>query len=120
MAHKKSRDIEEKRKKMRLKAQSPHRNNRKRKWIIFAIVVFIFLFVGMSAKNIIELSLEQSKLKAQQKELTAERDELKAKLKNIDTPEYTQDEARKKLRLVLPDEILFIFKDDKDSSQEGK
>jgi|LSQX01.3.fsa_nt_gb cell division protein DivIC len=121
MRHKNAEDIKKKRMKLQLKvAKSPNHINRSRKRIIIVIVFCIIAFVAVSIKNIVSLQMEQMELKEKNRELVSERNELKSKLKNIDNPEYIKEEARKKLRLVSPDEILFIFKDEAKESNKDK
>ena len=47
-------------------------------------------------------------------ELIEQRKELKIELRNVNSKEYIEEQARKQLRLVDPDEILFVFPNEKD------
>ena len=77
--------------------------------IVIAVISFTYV------RNIISLSIENNKLRTQQEELKEERDRLKAKLKNVDNADYIEEQARKQLRLMNPDEILFVFEDEEGS-----
>lgn len=87
------------------------------------IIAIILLVVGMYARNIVKLEYENRKLKEENKALTEQRDKLKIELKNVNSKEYIEDRARQQLRLVNPDEILFVFPgedEDGDKSNEGQ
>lgn len=84
--------------------------------LLFAAIIFIVLFA--SVKNVVRLEMEHHKLQKQNKELKATRRELQLELKNANSKEYIEEQARKQLRLVNPDEILFVFPSDKDSKDD--
>ena len=67
-----------------------------------------------NSRNIVKLELENRRLKHKQKELIEQRKELKIELRNVNSKEYIEEQARKQLRLVAPDEILFVFPNEKD------
>ena len=96
-------------KKRRIKLSS-----RQKKIIAAVLAVVIFLGVAYGGK-IIKLKAENRELKQQQQELTSEKSKLTKELKNIHSKEYIQEQARKQLRLLNKDEILFIFKDEEES-----
>ena len=83
-----------------------------RRNLIIAAVVLLLL--AASVRNIIKLELENRRLKNKQKELIEQRKELKIELRNVNSKEYIEEQARKQLRLVDPDEILFVFPNEKD------
>lgn len=97
------------------KARKP-KKNRTQKILILVIVVLVGITVAASIKNIISLELEHSRLEKQNSQLKAQKKELELELKNVNSKEYIEEQARKQLRLVNPDEILFVFPDE-DSSQ---
>lgn len=77
--------------------------------LILLILAIIFSFGRI--KNVFELKDEEKQMLEQQAELEKERDLLKAKLKNIESKDYIQEEARKQLKMMDPDEILYVFDD---------
>lgn len=79
---------------------------RRNRLILIGIIVIIF---GMYARNIVLLEIENKQLKDENKALTEQRDKLKIELKNVNSKEYIENRARQQLRLVNPDEILFVF-----------
>ena len=83
-----------------------------RRNLIIAAVVLLLL--AASVRNIVKLELENRRLKNKQKELIEQRKELKIELRNVNSKEYIEEQARKQLRLVNPDEILFVFPNEKD------
>lgn len=97
----------------RRKAKKTHLT-RPQKQIIAAACVIVLLFSFTYIRKIVNLKIQQKELIKQQEQLVAERDRLKAKLKNVNNSEYIAEQARKQLRLVNPDEILFVFDDDEE------
>ena len=89
-----------------------------RRNVVIAAVVLLLL--AASVRNIVKLELENRRLKNKQKELIEQRKELKIELKNVNSKEYIEEQARKQLRLVDPDEILFVFPSEKDKDDADK
>lgn len=92
--------------------------------IALIVVILIFFAAAASIKSIISLEIEHRQLLKENKELTEKRDTLKIELKNVNSKEYIEEQARKQLRLVNPDEILFVFNEDengeKGTEKDGK
>lgn len=84
---------------------------RRRKVNKIALVFVLVVVVGflVSARRIMNLRSENVKLKKQNQQLEEKRDELKDELKNVNSREYIEKRAREQLRLVNPDEIIFVF-----------
>ena len=78
------------------------------------LIIVVLLLLAASVRNIVKLELENRRLKHKQKELIEQRKELKIELRNVNSKEYIEEQARKQLRLVDPDEILFVFPNEKD------
>lgn len=78
----------------------------------FAVLLCFALLVSVSVINIISLRAEKNKVEAENKTLTAQKSRLEQQLKEVNTPEYIEDQARAHLRLVRPGEILYILPDD--------
>lgn len=104
------------RKKYRTKGLFSKPANR-RNLIIAAVVL---LLLAASVRNIVKLEIENRRLKNKQKELIEQRKELKIELKNVNSKEYIEEQARKQLRLVDPDEILFVFPNEKEKDDAKK
>ncbi|MDD6096573.1 MAG: septum formation initiator family protein [Firmicutes bacterium] len=79
--------------------------------VVVVVLILTCVFFG-KVKDIVELKAENERLIEQQEELKKKRDLLKAKLKNIDNKDFIQEEARKQLKMMDPDEILYVFEDE--------
>ncbi|MBQ6621327.1 MAG: septum formation initiator family protein [Mogibacterium sp.] len=77
---------------------------------IILVVVGLVLFA--SVRNIVSLKIENHQLKKENEELRQLKKELTIELKNVNSKEYVEERARRQLRLVNPDEILFVFPGD--------
>lgn len=75
--------------------------------LILAVVITIYFIYG--AINIKKLEREERELKKRKLELEAIRDELLLKYDSVNTKEYMENEARSKLKLVRPEEIIIIY-----------
>ncbi len=84
--------------------------------LIILLVAGVAIFA--SARNILKLQSENESLRKKNEKLTETRNELKEELKNVNSREYIEKRAREQLRLVNPDEIIFVFPDDKDNEDE--
>ena len=80
---------------------------------VIAAIVAVFIFLGVTyGRTILKLQLENRELKQQQEELQKEKSKLTKELKNVNSKDYIQEQARKHLGLLSQDEIMFIFQDD--------
>ena len=99
------------------------KRKKKRLWrrtlIYMGIICIIFLLAGLSVYKIIDLKLEENKLEGQRQELIKEQKKLKEELKNVNDPEYIEQQARKQLKLIMPGETLYVLPDEKDPENEG-
>lgn len=96
------------------------RRAQKRKRIVrtrILIILVVFVILAVCARDIVKLEIENKKLKDENKALTEQRDKLKIELKNVNSKEYIEDRARQQLRLVNPDEILFVFPEDEEDKK---
>lgn len=80
--------------------------------VIMAVAIIILLMAAGAIKTIISLELEHHRLVKENRELYEQRNTLKIELKNVNSREYIEEQARKQLRLVNPDEIMFVFPED--------
>ena len=88
--------------------------NKKQKQLAAIIAVVVVMFGATYGHKIVTLKAENRALLQQQAELEEEKSRLTKELKNINSKDYIQEQAREKLRLLNKDEILFIFKDESD------
>lgn len=101
------------------KKNSPENEKKTKKTVInvkrFAISAVILIFVvsvGFSSVKLLKLKGEKDSLTEKQESLDQIREELTAELEYIDSEEYIEQQARKNLRLIKKNEILFILSED--------
>lgn len=93
---------------------------RRRKTITLLVFLVAFAILAtMCGKDIVRLKAENIALKKQQVALEKQRDELKEELTNVDDPEYIREQARKQLNLLNPGEILFLFDDGNEQTEDA-
>jgi len=83
-------------------------------FVYLVIAVFVLSVAGFSVFRIVELKLETKELVAQQQALIEEKEKLTEQLKNVNNPEYIEQEARKQLKMIMPGETLYVLPDDSD------
>ena len=82
--------------------------------LLFRVVIVVLVCVtALSIRKIVLLKIEQSELKEQQKALKEKRTKLKNELKNIDDKNYIEEQTKKQLNMVKPDEILYMIEKDR-------
>ena len=89
------------------------------KIVVCAVVIILIAYFGMSAIKIVNLSKEKEEVAAYNQELLQNKEDLQLKLDNISSADYIESQARRDLKLVKPNELLFIFSE-RDSQQEDK
>lgn len=95
-------------------------NKRNRKRLIYAgIMLGIAFLVGFSLYQDLSLRHEYKRVVEENKALTLQKERLKEELKNINSPEYIEQQARDQLKLVRPGEVMYILPDkDEEVSKE--
>ena len=80
------------------------------------IVVILIACVGMSAINIIKLTHQRNELQEKNAELIKIKEDLVEESEYINSAEYIEQQARKELKLIKENELLFIIsEEDKDN-----
>ena len=79
---------------------------------IFAVVVILAVVVGMSVKSVLELSLEQHRLKKENVSLKEKKAALEQEFQNINDKSYIEKQAREQLNMVKPGEIVYIIEEE--------
>lgn len=82
------------------------------KFIGVAVVTVFLLMVAVSVKNIFDLKEEERALLQRNEELLQLKEELLMELNNVNSDEYIEEQARKELKLVKGNELIFFFPDD--------
>lgn len=106
--------------------KAEERRQKRIRWInhfrmgVFAIVVILAIFVGMSVKSVLELTLEQHQLKKENAELKEKKAMLEQEFENINDKGYIEEQARKQLNMVKPGEIVYIIEDEKKGGKGNK
>ena len=76
------------------------------------VICTIFIFVvGISVKNIYDLKGRQASLEEENHKLQQEKEELSMELENINSDEYIEEKARRELKLIKSNELVFYFPD---------
>jgi len=77
------------------------------------IIALVFMVVvGLSVKNIFDLREREASLMEEKERLTMIREELQMQLAHIDSDEYMEEQARRQLKLVKGNELIFYFPED--------
>lgn len=79
--------------------------------ITLVVILFAGAFVSVSLKNIISLKIEQNRLEKENERLIEEKAEKQEELKNANTRENIERQAREILKMVKPNEKIFIIED---------
>lgn len=80
--------------------------------VLFLILILcVTIYFISEVVNILKLQNEEQELRLKNKELTAIRDELLLEYEAIKSKEYLENEARSKLKLVRPEELIIIYQD---------
>ena len=89
------------------------------KIVVCAVVIILIAYFGMSAIKIVNLNKEKEEVSAYNQELLQNKEDLQLKLDNISSADYIESQARRDLKLVKPNELLFIFSEkDSDNAEE--
>ena len=78
------------------------------------IIVIFIAFIGVSAINIMKLTIQKNELQAKNAELLKLKEDLTSEMDFINSTEYIEQQARKELRMIKENELLFIVSDEED------
>lgn len=85
-----------------------------KRFIASVIVVILIASVGMSAINIFKLTVQRNELQAKNAELIKLKEDLTAEMDFINSAEYIEQQARKELKMIKENELLFIIAEEDD------
>lgn len=80
--------------------------------IAAALIILVIAYFAVSGIKIIKLNQEREEAEARKQELLNTKEELMAQYENINSAQYIERLARRDLKLVKSNELLFILPDD--------
>ena len=80
--------------------------------IAAALIILVIAYFVMSGIKIIKLNQEKEEAEARKQDLINRKEELMAEYENINSAQCIERLARRDLKLVKSDELLFILPDD--------
>lgn len=87
---------------------------RKRRAVIGAFVLFALVLAAVVGNNVLELFRlinEKNAVEAELKELNRQEGALEKELEQVNTDEYIEQQARSELKMVKPEELLYVYDD---------
>lgn len=88
------------------------------KLVGLTVAIVFIVMVGMSVQNIFGLQEEEKELMAENAELLQLKEELLLQLKNVNSDEFIEEQARKELKLVKGNELIFYFPEEWEVKEE--
>lgn len=85
-----------------------------KRFVASVIIVVLIASVGVSAINIIKLTIQRSELQEKNAALLKLKEDLSADMEFINSADYIEQQARKDLKMIKENELLFIVTDDED------
>ncbi len=81
-------------------------------WAGVLICTVLIIFAARTVDTL--AGLQEQKIQAQQQldTLVKQRDQLESELKEVQSDEYVEQEARSELRMIYPGEVLYVAPDD--------
>ena len=93
--------------KMRRMRALRRKQGRNRVIVVLVSVILVF-FLSLSVFDILKLKAEERDALKKQEQLKAKQEQLKEDLKDVDSEENIEDQAREKLKLTKPGETIYI------------
>jgi len=101
------------------KAEASEQNKKKRRKFFFIVVIVLAIIVALFGKSfwqIYELKKEKAEAEAKLDGINDDIGRLEEELKRVSDPEYIMQEARNRLRMILPGEKLYVVRKSEDSN----
>ena len=76
--------------------------------IVILVSAVLIVFLSLSVIDILKLKAEEREALQKQEQLKAKQEQLKEDLKDVDSEENIEDQAREKLKLTKPGETIYI------------
>lgn len=83
-----------------------------KRFVASVIILILIASVGMSAINIIKLTIQRNELQAKNAELIKMKEDLTSEMDFINSAEYIEQQARKELRMIKENELLFVVSEE--------
>jgi len=83
------------------------KRNRKR-FFYTAIMTIFVVVIGFSVYNVVSVHSHLEESIASQEALQIEKARLEYELQHVDSPEYIEQQAREKLKMIMPGETFYI------------
>ena len=82
-----------------------------KRFTVSVIILILIASIAVSAVNIVKLTIQRNKLQEQNADLVKLKEDLTAELEYINSTEYIEQQARKDLKMIKENELLFIVSD---------
>lgn len=103
-----------------VKSEARKKAIRKRRIQILLVVVIVAIVLTYFGSRILTITNEKKELLKKQEQLTEQKAELENQVENMESLDYVEQQARKKLHLVMPGEILYVLPEDEEAEKEAK
>lgn len=81
-------------------------------WMLYlTTIIIISIVVVVYAYRVISVEIYQNQIEAEREALLSEKTKLEEELKNVNNPDYIEQQARTQLKMIYPGEILYILPD---------
>ena len=84
------------------------RKQSRRRLIVLGVAAFLIVMLCISIVNILQLKSEEREALKKQDQLKAKQEQMQEELKDADSDENIEDQAREKLKLTKPGETIYI------------
>ena len=84
------------------------RKQSRRRLIVLGVAAFLIVMLCISIVNILQLKSEEREALKKQEQLKAKQEQMQEELKDADSDENIEDQAREKLKLTKPGETIYI------------
>lgn len=90
----------------------------KRRLTLALALIVMLVFLGITAGRIISLKNEQKAVEEEKAAKVAEKKRLQRELKRINNPEYIEQQAMERLRMIRKGETLYVFPEAEEDNSE--
>ena len=81
----------------------------RRRLLYFAVFLVLVSVIAVSSIQIFYLKAEQDKVEKEHAQTLKEKERLERELNYINDPGYVEEQARERLRMIKPGELLYVF-----------